>query len=235
MSQEKKISDEIISAFVDNQLSLEDKEQLYSQISSDQDLNRQVCEIRKIRDMLQLAYRDVPQPPDQTADRKTSRYGWRNIAAVAVLALGIVVGWQINVGNHGDKLLAAKAPVAKDQIKVLFHLNSDEPKTVKEALIDVEGLMKFYRQTGQNARVEMVTNGGGLNLLRQDTSKYADKIRQLQREYPNLVFVACQNTINRLKAEKGIDARLLPGTVVIDSGVAQIMRRQQQGWAYIQV
>jgi hypothetical protein len=49
------------------------------------------------------------------------------------------------------------------------------------------------------------------------------------------VFVACQNTIDRLKSERGISAKLLPEAVVIDSAVAQIMRRQQQGWAYIQV
>jgi intracellular sulfur oxidation DsrE/DsrF family protein len=49
------------------------------------------------------------------------------------------------------------------------------------------------------------------------------------------VFVACQNTIDRLKREQGVIAQLLPEAVVIDSAVAQIMRRQQQGWAYIQV
>jgi 3alpha(or 20beta)-hydroxysteroid dehydrogenase len=32
-----------------------------------------------------------------------------------------------------------------------------------------------------------------------------------------------------------LEARLLPGVTVIDSGVAQLMRLQQQGWAYIRV
>ena len=143
MSREKIISDELINAFVDNQLSLEDKEQLYSQISSDQELNRQVCEIRKIRDMLQLAYRDVPQPP-VTGKTESARRNWRNVAAGFVLALGIVIGWQINVANHSGKMLMSGAPAANNQIKVLFHLNSDDPQRVKEALVDVEGLMKFY-------------------------------------------------------------------------------------------
>ena len=57
----------------------------------------------------------------------------------------------------------------------------------------------------------------------------------MQQKYPNLVFVACQNTIDRLNKEHGIRAQLIEGVMVIDSGVAQIMRRQQQGWAYIQV
>jgi intracellular sulfur oxidation DsrE/DsrF family protein len=32
-----------------------------------------------------------------------------------------------------------------------------------------------------------------------------------------------------------IQARLLPGAAVSESGVAEILRRQQQGWNYIQI
>jgi intracellular sulfur oxidation DsrE/DsrF family protein len=49
------------------------------------------------------------------------------------------------------------------------------------------------------------------------------------QEYGIIELVTCQNTIDRLKRERGITARLLPGVVVIDSGVAGIMRRQQEG------
>jgi intracellular sulfur oxidation DsrE/DsrF family protein len=83
--------------------------------------------------------------------------------------------------------------------------------------------------------VEVVINGEGLNLVRTDVTAFADRIARMQKQYGNLVFAACQNTMERLKREQGIDARLLPGVTVIDSGVAQLMRRQQQGWAYIRV
>ncbi len=53
------------------------------------------------------------------------------------------------------------------------------------------------------------------------------------REYDNLQFVACQNTIDQLKRDRGVTARLLPGVIVTDSGVAEIMRRQREGWVYI--
>ena len=58
---------------------------------------------------------------------------------------------------------------------------------------------------------------------------------KMQKEYHDLTFVACQNTIYRYQKELGLTAKLLPGVVIIDSGVAQIMRRQLQGWAYLQV
>jgi intracellular sulfur oxidation DsrE/DsrF family protein len=106
---------------------------------------------------------------------------------------------------------------------------------MQEVLEEAEGLLKHYRTTRQIARVQVIVNGEGLNLLRADTSPYAERVGELLKKYDNLLFAACQNTIDRLKREQGVFARLLPGVVVVDSGVAQIILRQQQGWIYIQV
>ncbi len=104
---------------------------------------------------------------------------------------------------------------------------------MKETLDDAEDLLKYYRASNQHAQIEIVTNGSGLDLLRADTSPYPERVQRMLKDYDNLTFVACQNTMDRVSREQGTAARLLPGVVLIDSGVAQIMRRQQQGWAYI--
>jgi len=238
MNRDNKISEELINAFVDNQMTLDDKEELYSQISENKELNRQVCEIRKVRDLMQTAYRDIPLPPPESLASRNpiSGNGWRNIAAAIVLSIGVVVGWQISrtelpyLYHH-----LASADKNTDPVKILFHLNSDKPESVDEALSEVKSVLAYYKRIGQKARIEFVANGSGLDLLRRDTTTHAKEIAELQRMYPNLRFVACHNTIDRLKREHGITAHLLKGVAVIDSGVAQIMRRQQQGWAYIQV
>lgn len=236
MNRKNDISDEILNAFVDNQMTLEDKEELYSRISEDQALNRLVCEVRKVRDLIQTAYRDVPMPSGkQSPDSPPTGNRWRNLAAGLVLAVGMVVGWQINSFESASNTKIAQANKPSEQAKVLFHLNSAKSDTVIEALAEVESVLQYYKRTGQKAVVEVVANGNGLGLLRRDTTRHAKEIKALQQKYPNLVFVACQNTINRLKREQGITPQLVEGVVVIDSGVAQIMRRQQQGWAYIQV
>ncbi len=121
------------------------------------------------------------------------------------------------------------------QTKVLIQVNTAGAIHHRHALDEIENLLRHYRDTGVNARLEVVINGEGLSLVRADASPYAERIERLQREYGNLTFAACFNTIERLKREQGVTTRLLPGVIVIDSGVAQIMRRQQQGWAYIQV
>jgi len=290
MSQDKRFSDEFLNAFVDNQLAAEEKSQAFVEIGQDEALNRQVCELRKLHDLVQLAYREPPAPPARAAANSNSyharlRFG---VAASVLLTLGIVLGSLIHlpspttiptvttalddsvhrvamspkrialpiapsntivavVPTQESLSVSPVTPVAlvpvvaqKDipdnaQTKVLIHLARDDVEQLRQALDDIEGLLKHYRETRQNARLEVVVNGGGLELVRTDTSAFAGRIQRLQREYDNLTFAACQNTIDRLAREQGIIVRLLPGVITIDSGMAEIMRRQNQGWTYLQV
>ena len=258
MNQEQKFSDEFLNAFVDDQLASEEKGRAYLSINSDESLNRQVCELRKMRDLVQLAYKDLPAvtAPGPRAGRLGA-----NIAAGFVLALGVGLGWLLHQPGTSPELAppiaalpttvsapparetqkspavspAKPAVVAVNEVKVLFHLNSDKPERIQEVLDEAEALLKFYRSAGQIARVQVIVNGDGLNLLRTDKSPDPDRVRAMLKTYDNLSFAACQNTIDRLKREQGITAELLPGASVVDSGVAQIILRQQQGWIYIQV
>lgn len=301
MNREQEYSEEFLNAFVDDQLAPEEKAQAFLRIRQDETLNRRVCELRSLRDLVQLAYKHPPQAP-QAPDAKGAsgrRFGF-NVAAGLTLMLGVLLGWLLHepIGQQPTEPMAARetvmtktpprqpqktmlvavakstkpvaatrkhtaqvhrthsAPPARleppkqatvplpvltppiptnEQVKVLFHVSHAGKVYQKDALDEIEGLLKFYRTSGQRARIEVVINSDGLNLVRGDTTAFAERIDRLQKEYDNLTFAACQNTIDRLKREKGIIAKLLPGVVVIDSGVAQIMRRQLQGWAYIEV
>ena len=82
--------------------------------------------------------------------------------------------------------------------------------------------------------MDIVTNGQGLNLLLANGSPYPERISRMQKQYRNLTFAACQNTMERFSG-MGIQTDLLPGVLIIDSAVAQIIRLQQEGWVYIQV
>jgi hypothetical protein len=292
MSQEKRFSDEFLNAFVDNQIDAEEKSQAFIEIGQDEVLNRQVCELRQLHDLVQLAYREPPAPPARAASGPTARQARLRfgVAASVLLTFGIVLGSQIRMPASSpsinatpsatNQLVAATVPKTKlfqskatattvtaqravspqlavaipaavttvaspvvvrsdvldnATTKVLVHLARDDADQLSQALDDIEGLLKYYRETRQNARVEVVVNGKGLELVRIDTSVFAGRIQRLQRDYDNLTFAACQNTIDRLAREQGIIVRLLPGVITIDSGMAEIMRRQNQGWAYLQV
>jgi len=266
MSKETRFSDEFLNAFVDDQIAAEEKSHAYTEISQDEALNRQVCELRKLRDLVQLAYREPPAPLARTAGQNSHQTRLRfGVAASVLLTLGFVLGNQIRMPATAPSVTAVPAAttqndeianrvaspqpvaavttpvVARNEIlgmttsKVLIHLARDDADQLSQALDEVESLLKHYRETRQSARVEVVVNGKGLELVRIETSAFAGRIQRLQREYANLTFAACQNTIDRLAREQKIIVRLLPGVITIDSGMAEIMRRHNQGWAYLQV
>lgn len=244
-----KFSDEFLNAFVDDQLAPEEKSRVYPVINSDKALNQRVCELRKTRDLVQLAYKNPPaaQPAhEQPVRRRLSS----NIAAGLILAVGVALGWTLRdngvtgepaarvAGNETARRAAEPgngATTHAGEMKIVLHLNKGGSDSMRDVLDEAENVIKFYRAQKQAARVEVITNGDGLNLLRADKSPFAQRIARMQKQYDNLVFAACQNTIDRLKREQGIQAQLVPEAIVIDSGVAQIILLQQQGWAYIQV
>jgi hypothetical protein len=281
-------SEEFLNSFVDNQLSAEEKSQAYLDIGQYPDLNRQVCELRKVHDLVQLAYQNVPPPPVSAGARPQRRRGM-GVAASVLLVLGVAFGMQFRFEPAATppSVTTSPAPVAQNNTplqiaaparaarvtasapairpadapatkpaellvdhgippraplpthgvknKVLIHLADNDTRQVDAALDEIEGLMRHYRDTRQTAHVEVVMNGQGLDLVRADVTPFSARVAQLQREFDNLTFAACQNTIDRLKREQNITVRLLPGVIIIDSGMAEIMRRQHQGWTYLQV
>jgi len=243
MNHDDKFSDEYLNAFIDDQLTPEEREQVYARLSHDEALKQQVCRLRQVSDLVSLAYKQVPQPAPGLRTAKAGKWFGLGLAAGLALAVSAVAGWLLfpsSTPNPGSPVAQAMSPSAAvasaDNVeKVLIHISDGQPLHLKNALDEVESLMRFYRKSNQQAHVEVITNGDGLNLLLADTTAYAARIERMQKEYAGLTFVACQNTIDRFKNELGVSVRLLPGVVVTDSGVAQIMRRQHQGWAYIQV
>ena len=240
MNQEKKFSDEYLNAFVDDQLVPEEKEQVYACLSRDEDLKRHVCKLRQVRDLVNLAYKELPQPAHRPLPAARNRRFGCNLAAGLALAIGATAGWFLYQSASAPRaiapgMLTQSAAPAEEIAKVLIHVSDGQTAHLKTVLDEVESLMRFYRDSNQKAHVEVVTNGDGLNLLLSDKSPYAQRIHQMQSEYKNLTFVACQNTIDRFQRDLGLTVKLLPGVVITDSGVAQIMRRQHQGWAYLQV
>ena len=310
MNTDQQFSDELLNSFVDNELTTAEKSRVYVRINQDEPLNRRVCELRKTRDLVQMAYKDLPSPPSiRPVTGKTGQRLRHGGVAGLVFTLGVLFSWfQFNpvnsvqpdpqqatratdiplatardggsTGNAGaisgatardggstGNAGAISGATARDggstgnagaisgatarnsagtdakplevgavsgEMKILFHLNTGNPERLKDILDEAESLLQLYQEQKQPARVDIVTNGQGLNLLLANGSPYPERIRRMQKQYRNLTFAACQNTMERFSG-MGIKTDLLPGVLIIDSAVAQIIRLQQEGWVYIQV
>ena len=241
MKHDDQFSDEFLNSLVDDQLTHEEKSYAYTQINKDEALSRRVCELGKLSDLVKLAYKNPPASSGQPHPGRLRRNLSIGVAAGLAMFFGVLLGWFIHhanfTGSPPANMLetAPTGDTAADALaKVMFHVGTNDIIRMDQTLDEVENLLEFYQKNRQQAYVEVITNGDGLNLLLADTSPFPGRIQRMQKDYPNLKFIACQNSIERY-TENGFSTRLLPGVIMIDSGVAEIMRRQLQGWAYIQV
>ncbi len=75
--------------------------------------------------------------------------------------------------------------------------------------------------------IEIVAYGPGLAMLKSD-SEVAPRIAEALRD--KVRIVACMNTMRGMKLT---EADMLPDIGYVPSGVVEVMRKQQQGYAYI--
>jgi len=233
-----RLSDEFLNAFVDNQIDADEKGRAYPLINADEELNRKVCELRKISDLVRLAY-DAPPAPTES---RRHTYGLKRrltpLVAPAVLIIGVTLGWSLRtlwVPINPSQETTTIAATSGLTTKVLFHLDNGDRAHMHQVLQEAQRLLARYQADHRLAKVEILADGPGLALLRQHMSPFAAQIAELQMRYPNLIFAACQDTINRLEQHKGIEPHLLPQAIIVPSAIAEIVRLQHHGWTYIGV
>jgi len=232
-----------INAYVDGELTPEERLEVLDALRKDPELAREVCELNNLKSQLELAYAQPPGLSGRSAVRK--RPAWLTLAAsVLALAVGVTGGWFAGVNDRaGDRLVVldpqgrgqAPATAESDETRIVFHITTPDQLAAGELLDEVETMLQAYQRDGRNLRVEFVSNGDGLDFLRQGLSQHQERIHQLAESYRNLTFVACKNTIDRLQVEQGIEINVLPDAEVIESGVSHVVERQKEGWAYIRV
>jgi uncharacterized protein len=240
-----KPSEEVLNAFVDGEFCPEERLACLQQIANDEALSREVCDLCQLKEMVNLAYERVPPPPVSSTGRaRTIRGGWLGPAAAAVVVMlttAGIVGVQMNNPEPARKVASADLtqPLHGSERyanRILLHVNTQDKERISNMLDEVETLMHASLQQGIPLQIQVVAHGEGLALLREDISPFPERVSMLATRYPDgLRFTACLNTLERLRREENLDVRLLPVAHVINSGVAEVIRRQSQGWAYIQV
>lgn len=254
MSRMEDFSDEYLNAFIDGELDDAEREHLLDELRRNEALNARLCDLQKVRALLQHAYRCPPEPPRSgetaTRRRRSSRL-IAGIAASLALGVGVLLGWSMHGMQHptGNLLEIAQSMQLgggvdvnragmsdNDPWRVVLHVTTADTHRLQTLLDEAEGLLARHADgAARSVAVEVLANGRGLDLLRADTSHFAERIRQLQARYDNLTFKACSNAIKRLKREKNIDVILLPEAKVVPTAIGEVIQRQREGWAYVQI
>ena len=236
-------SDEYLNAYLDNQLAADERAHLLDALRQDSELSARVCKLQKVKEMVQLAYHnfDAEQVNQPVQNHKPV---WPAIAASFLLAIGLLTGWFAhNQFDQQPRLLElAKAAQTQNTMasgleewRLVLHVDSSDPERFKVMLDETEQLLKASAQQHQKVRVEILTNGGGLMLVEESDAPYTQRIQALAKQYNNLGLIACQRALDTLKKDKGVELDLVPEATVVESAMNQVIKRQQEGWAYIRI
>lgn len=231
MNDTRDYSDERLNAFIDNELGAQESDELLAAIAEDAELSQRLCALRSTKELVRHAYGHLPAAR-RKRDGRYSFWGGAMAAGVA-LVVGVLIGWQGHrtaVTAQPDSVLAWAGSFFAQPTRVLLHLDNSQPERMEEAL----DLAEAYLAKANHARVEIVVNNSGLDLLREETTPHAARIAALASRHRMLAFVACGNAIARYR-NAGLDVTLVPEAQVAGTAVEHVVERVRQGWTYLKI
>ena len=231
---ERPFSDEHINAYLDKQLDAEETSAMLEALRDGPELNQQVCELRKVQDLVRHAYSDEAIPQQQPPSCKRQLRYWQGVAAMLLLTIGAMGGWFAHESHTPSMESFYLSAAQKQQQNVILHLSTDDPIKVSDALDQAELLLKRSKAMGKEFHLEIVANGDGLNVLRTRYAAFPERTEQLIHSYDNLTVMACAKALQAIR-DQGGDTELLPNINTTDSALERVVDRLQDGWLYIKV
>ena len=239
------VSDEILHAFVDGQLDVDDSEKLIVRMREDARLNQRVCALRSLQNMVRLAYTEPPVTSGKTSLAAPGRQLMQRCAVGCLILLaGLSGGWALRgvelpavagvPSPAMDGLQTVSVALQPDPDRVMLHLDSAAPERMQAALDQAERLLDEAEREGRTMQLEIVANSNGIDLLRSGVSPHAARMARMTQRHANLQWVACSQTIARFTGE-GQKVELLPTARVAPTAIGEIVTRLQQGWTYVRV
>lgn len=243
--ENKNVSDELLNAFLDNELAETDRSKLFQAFEQDETLKTRACELHNLKELMQHAY---PLGPAEEPRPVKHRHIWRRMylqglaASLMLLLFGGSSGWILSADASAKSYPKVTHLIntiqndnfAEEPDKIIVQVSNSNPVRLKAALDESENLLETYRATKRPLQMEIIANGGGLDLLRAGVSPYEKRLATMRAKYQNLHFYACNLTINSLK-KNGVKVRLLPDTGIATSAFDEINNRVRQGWDYVRV
>ena len=89
--------------------------------------------------------------------------------------------------------MARAVPVFKTH-RLILQVNTNDPAAMNLALNNATNVTQHYKELGEKVKIEVITFGPGLHMLRDDTSPVKARIEQMALSTPEVSFKACGNT-----------------------------------------
>jgi len=146
------------------------------------------------------------------------------IITLILLAISMLAGTL-----EAETEFAKPKPAIDNPRKIVFSIDSAEPKAINHVLSTVNNVMKFYRP--ENTEVIVVAYSQGIKaLLKKDNKEIRTRIEALMTY--DVEFIACGNSMRTLKINK---KELLDDIGYATAGIVEIIERQLQGFIYMKL
>ncbi len=140
--------------------------------------------------------------------------------------LRAVIGFWLMFGAVVLVTVASSSAQSEKMHRVVFELTSDSPEQWTAMLNNVENLQKAFGR--EHTDLEVVAHGKGLEALKKSNTSSGERFTTIAKT--GVRFAACENTMKRMQVTK---EDLLPAARTVDSGVTEVVRKQEAGWAYL--
>jgi intracellular sulfur oxidation DsrE/DsrF family protein len=119
--------------------------------------------------------------------------------------------------------------------RIAIQVDQNDPALMNLVLNNVSNLMEYYHSKGEQAQIDVVAYGPGLNMLRDDKSPVKDRIKHIKEGSfaSSVAFSACGNTKKGMEKREGHAVPIIAQASVVPSGVVRLSELQEQGWSYI--
>src|SRR6478752_287876 len=128
--------------------------------------------------------------------------------------------------------MARGVPVFKTH-RLILQVNTNDPAAMNLALNNATNVTQHYKELGEKVKIEVITFGPGLHMLRDDTSPVKARIEQMALSTPEVSFKACGNTQEKMHQAEHKDIPIVSQAQVVKSGVVRVMELQEKGWSYV--
>jgi intracellular sulfur oxidation DsrE/DsrF family protein len=125
------------------------------------------------------------------------------------------------------------AAAKKREHHLILQVNTNDPAAMNLALNNATNVTQYYKDAGEKVKIEVVTFGPGLHMLREDTSPVKTRIEEMALSTPEVSFKACGNTQEKMQKAENKDIPIVRQAEVVKSGVVRVMELQELGWAYV--
>jgi intracellular sulfur oxidation DsrE/DsrF family protein len=128
--------------------------------------------------------------------------------------------------------MARAVPLSKPH-RLILQVNTDDPAAMNLTPNNATNVTQHYKELGEKVKIEVVTFGPGLHMLRDDTSPVKARIEQMALSTPEVSFKACGNTQEKMHQAEHKDIPIVSQAQVVESGVVRVMELQEKGWSYV--